>query len=209
MVSNNKLLELLNSQKYVELEKVLKANIREENQKKSGRKTSDLTILKNLFKNTKNNPNINELDHICEHNNTIYHCYIDGYRILGTVDDFGYNKADKPFKVNTFLDDIPENEIELNGNELKIYATEHKKTNKPYAVKYNNNYVGLNPQYIIDAINWTKSNKIYIHNKFNNKCYTSPIFLFNEDKTRFAIVLPVKVEEGEKLIEYINNWRNI
>lgn len=33
MVSNNKLLELLNSQKYVELEKVLKANIREENQK--------------------------------------------------------------------------------------------------------------------------------------------------------------------------------
>lgn len=210
MVNNNKLLELLNSYKYEELEKTLKANIREENQKKTGRKTSDITILKNLFKKTKNNLIVHELDHTCEYNNNTYHCYTDGHRIFGTVDDFGYNKAVKPFEVSKFLDTIPENEIELNENELKIYAAEHKKNKKPYAIEYNNNYVGFDPQYIIDAINWTKSNKIFIHNKFNyDKCYTSPMFLFNEDKTRFVIVLPVNVKEGEKLINYINTWRNI
>lgn len=71
--------------------------------------------------------------------------------------------------------------------ELKAFAKGWKKGNYPFVLD-GEVCVGVNPRYLVQAINWCKKDiKIYIHKTKPN----NPIFVFGEDGEGF--ILPIRM----------------
>lgn len=98
--------------------------------------------------------------------------------------------------------------FEINSDDLRIFAKEHKTKetkDKPYVIKIDENkYIGVNPQYLIDAVDFTGTNIINFGNISKNNLKT-PMFLIGQEG--IALVVPVHIQEPEKAYSYMETWR--
>lgn len=173
--------------------KLLLDNIREEENKKSGVKAKDETIIKRITqcKDAKNNKMFSEA-HEFTFNNTTMYGFLEGHYILASTNNFNYAVSDNPFKIAGMISGLYDTteSITLDKSDISTF----KKTNKQKAYIINNdNYkLGINPQYIIDAIDFTNTNTIYFVRKTSKtNSIISPVFLYNDDYSRIAMILPV------------------
>lgn len=88
MKNNSKMLELLLSGKIDDLEKALKENIQEENNKKAGTK-KEATIIKKFLKHVKNRKDLNGAFKI---DGSFYFCNM--YSVLKSCNDYGFEHVE-------------------------------------------------------------------------------------------------------------------
>ena len=88
MKNNAKMLELLLSGKIDDLEKALKENIQEENNKKAGTK-KEATIIKKFLKHVKNRKDLNGAFKI---DGSFYFCNM--YSVLKSCNDYGFEHVE-------------------------------------------------------------------------------------------------------------------
>lgn len=133
--------------------------------------------------------------------------FVSPYAIFASkeweCEEFASADAKATDAVKSILDSFENNEhsccIALNLDDIKAFKK--LKTNKPYIIKrtmYNKETVtiGLNPQRLIDAMEFTKSNLVITRAK-SGACKSELLF-FNANLGRLVFLLPVNVSEKEE-----------
>lgn len=199
-MTNEKMLELLNEKEYYKLEIGILENIRKEVEKSKGTKASDLTIIKRIteFEKKINNGRWNGY-HPFIYDGIEYKGFTQGHYILASENDFGYPIAESPFKMeNMFGSDLFYGiETKVDITELKLFLkTTNKKDRKPYVIEYTNSKgeafkIGFNAQYLLDGLQFNKSDTIYISTP------KAPAGIRNESIKTIALVLPVSLPKVE------------
>ena len=187
MITYERLLELSKSGDLKELQDALKENIREEVEQGKGTKKKDISIIKSIIKyDDKNNPKISGY-----HTFNEMFCFTDGYRILASKNNFGYDKAENNLNISKIVTSELQNgiEIEVDINDLKTFCKLHKKDykNNPYVLEYSDKKIGFNPFYLLDTLEFCECNVIKVTKEI------APAWSENEDKTRVCVLLPVKL----------------
>lgn len=191
MITNEKLLELLNKGEIDKAKDALKENIREEVEKGKGTKKSDLTIIKGLLKESekrfgKYNKHSLKYCNTFLLNGNSYFGFSDGYRVFANTDtDYGYEMATESLDFTKLFPTEYKHEYEVDMNDLKVFAKTEKE--KSYIFEVNGIRVGVNPKYLLDALNYCGNNKIYLNNA------KSPIFCSTENKDKICLVLTVYI----------------
>ena len=199
MVRNNTLYKMLMKNDIEGLRKALEDNIREESAKGNKGDKTKISILKRLFK-TKKNEIVREFNSKAIVVEDGLYGFMDLTRIFYSKNDFGYQIAEKDsegwYDLAKFINDNVDNPsvIRLNDDDianinLLIQKNKNKgrwELDKPYVIEYDNGkYIGFNPQFLLDAIQFTDSKTLRINN-FKTPCYIS-------GEENYAIVLPVNV----------------
>lgn len=189
---------------------LLEDNIREESAKKSKRGKSELTIVKSLFKDEFYKTNQNMINKTFMTNNEFY-SYMTLHRVFYTRTDLGYEVTENPFSnridfVSDFGRDILDNpkmvELSIDVSNLMFFIdTLDKKNNKPYIMHINKDgkhyYLGVNPHYLLDALKFTNTTKIYtvLKTGTDNRTITCPIYTMSKDNNglmdKLVATLPV------------------
>ena len=191
-MTNEKMLELLNKEKYEELKNGLIENIRIETEKGKGTKVKDLTIIKrvNCMENLYGYHPLNLYD-------KEYKCFTDGHYILASEQDFGYNKAEKPFNMSKLVNESMFDdtiEIKVDMTDLTTFKKVNKKdiTKHPYIFENEKIRIGFNPNFLFDALTFCKTDTIYVTKSI------APAYIKSESKDRVALVLPVNLKVVDK-----------
>lgn len=184
--------------KYEKLVKALEDDIRVEVEKKKGTKASDLTIIKRIIKHEKDNAMFGKY-HPLSLNGKDYKCFTEGRYILASENDFGYEKAENPFTVDKFFDDNYFNggiEIKVDIVDLKTFlkTNKPKKNSKlePYIFENDKIKIGFNPQFLLDTLEFCKSDTIIVTKPI------APAYIKSDDMERIGLVLPVNLKYHEK-----------
>ncbi len=211
MITNKKLLDLFNSYDLDALKKALQDNIREENNKNAGKASSDLAILKRLMKINEANDKRSKL--LKAHKLTACgeekFCFLSDYYGFYASENFGYSIAEpyEQLDCKTLFNDSNDTEtFEFDLKEVRVFAKETKKLKKGYTVEYNGKILSFNPQYLCDVCDWCQTNKITfvkIPNKLTHLKYPARV----SGNDRKALILPISVSNGEKELEFMENWR--
>ena len=192
MTTYERLLELLNDGDLKKLQDALKENIREEVEQGKGTKKKDDTIIKSIIKyDNKNNPRISGYHNFNLNEDEMFG-FTDGYRILASKNNFGYNKAENSLNISKMITSELQDgiEIEVDINDLKTFCKVHKKDYKdnPYILEYEDNKrIGFNPFYLLDALDFCECNVIKVIKEI------APAWTENKDKTKISILLPIKL----------------
>lgn len=198
MVKNEKLLELLKTSDLVKLESLLMDNIREEAAKNGIGNKKQLTIIKSMLQAVKNNSNMQKT-----HDFNGLYAFVDGYRILATENNYGYEASENPFIIDRIIVEKREDmqEIKIDLAALATFTKTHnKKDKKPYIIKFDNNYIAINAWYLKDSLQFTNSDSIFINPvNFKRNKYIAPIYFYSNDNGDMSIVLPVKIEISENM----------
>lgn len=217
MNSNAKLLSLYENKEFEKLLAALKENVREDNAKAAGKSKSNLSIIKNLVKSGEKLNSSNKAlqkAHRFDFNGKEYFAFTNGHYLLAGPDSFGYDIAEphETFRVETMLniDYCSTKEIELNTEEIKLFAQDHKSGNaakgtlKPYIIETDSGIIAVNAALLSAALEFCKTNKIIITNFRGVYKYALHI----RGIENIGIVLPVNCSEPEEAKEYMNSWRN-
>lgn len=117
--------------------------------------------------------------------------YLSGTMIIKTTEKYG-NEASSLFDNAVTLMDADTSSYKkasLNLDELKAWKKEHKKNKyEPYII---NDEIGVNIAYLIDAIEFTKSNTVF-YNKPNKAMYIY-------GQTSSALILPIRLNRGNNI----------
>ena len=179
------------------LEKSLIENIREKESKSKGF-GKKLPIIKRIVKEgTCINGNRKFAQyHKLTYKGNEYNAFLEGYMILAIQEEtFGYNECKDPFKVDQMMPtDEQKNkyiEIDIDMVDLKAFAKTSKaeKKKKPYIITLDGIQYGLNPQFLLDALNFNETTTIQV---MKGKPFT-PVFLQNEEAKTLGLVLPVRL----------------
>jgi len=178
---------------------MLRANIREETATKSGSK-KPYKIIEAMLKTAKKDQPSRELFQKAHEYGNKYG-FLDGYRLFLSEDNMGYesvNVANGAFKVDQLfnVNDYDFTTLEIDAAELKYFAKITKTRSKwdkiPYIIKTPDGYVGYNPFFLIDLIEYTGSNKIRYQKR------TAPIYSDN----MMALLLPVNCRDMQTEADY-------
>ena len=223
MNSNKKILEKVREfEKYsgydmTELKNMLEDNIREESVKDSKKGKSELSIIKNLFKDNFFKDVKPEL-----YNKTImtkdFFTYLTPTRVYYTRTDLGYDVVDNPFKItDTFIQtiadmsDINHVVIDIDVADLTAFIKIHSKDKLPYAIKINKDgkeyFIGFNPNLLMDSIKFTNNNSVIIPLNNNNNGFLKDTVYnteIDENQTlqKLAVTLPIYLPNNENMTEF-------
>ena len=214
MTSNEKMLELLRSYKLEDLKRALEQNVREDHQKTVGNKKKDSAIINNMVKKSIANYPKQERFEKC-------HSFIkdgkelfgltDGYRIFISENDFGYEHAEEfeKFKFESMLSESDKtNSFEIDRNEISLFCKDHKTkalNDKPYVFRIDDeHFAAFNPRYLLDAIDFCSSSKIF-YSPIQSNILNTPILIKNEEENKIALILPVYIQEN--YIAYMKSWK--
>ena len=197
MVSYEMLLSQLRSGDLSKLEKSLIENIREQSSKSKGF-GKKLPIIKRIVKNgTCANGNERFAQyHKFTYKGNEYNAFLEGHMILAIQEEtFGYDECKDPFKIDQMMPtDEHKNkyiEIDIDMVDLKTFIKTNKagKKKKPYIITLDNIRYGINPNFLLDALNFNETTTIQVmrNNPF------APVFLQNEDAKTLGLVLPVRL----------------
>ena len=181
------------------LKEELTENIRLELLKKSGTKSNDITIIKRITKEAKQNPKFDKA-HEFTFEGIQYFGFLEGHYILASENDFGYehaNESDK-FDINAlispdmFYNTEFKTEFKVDMIDLKLVWKTQKKSDKtPYVINIEGIKIGVNPFYLLDAVQFNDTDKIIV----NIKNLNAPIMIRNDIKKTIGIVLPIRLKD--------------
>lgn len=209
MTSYTKLLQLLKDKEYSKLEKALVENIRQEHSgiKQLKRLSEDKIVQWVLSHNT-----MQSLNKIYTYaiKGVIYYCFSEGHIVVGDSEcDYGiesqFGKKEDlgdliHFNIDTFND-----AVRINYNEFRLAMKQHP--NKvPVRIQiqvcHNNEIkcVAFNPVLLRKCLDMCKTEILYLnlseYNRLkNSNVFKSSAFMFSEDKTKFALCLPMLLSE--------------
>lgn len=177
------------------LKEELTENIRVELLKKSGTKSNDVTIIKRITKESKQNPKFDKA-HEFEIDGIKYFGFLEGHYILASENDFGYEHANDSdrFNINALInsDMFYNEEFKIDIIDLKLVCkTKNKKDRTPYIIDAEHIKIGVNPFYLLDAIQFNDTDKIIIDVKNPN----APIMIKNDIKKTIGMILPVRLNK--------------
>ena len=197
MVSYEKLLSQLRSGDLSKLEKNLIENIREKESKSKGF-GKKLPIIKRIVKEGKcfkGNKRFTQY-HKFTYQGNEYNAFLNRYMILAIQEEtFGYDECEDPYNILQILPtDEHKNkyvEIDIDMVDLKTFAKTSKaeKKNKPYIITLDGVKYGIDPQFLLDALNFNETTTIQVMRNNPNV----PILLQNDDIKTLGVVLPFKL----------------
>ena len=197
MVSYEMLLSQLKSGDLSKLEKSLIENIREKESKSKGF-GKKLPIIKRIVKegNYVNGNKKFTQYHKFTYKGNEYNAFLEGHMILAIQEEtFGYDKCEDPYKIDQMMpSDEHKNkyiEIDIDMVDLKTFAKTSKteKKNKPYIITLDGVRYGINPNFLLDALNFNETTTIQV---MKDKPF-APVFLQNEEAKTLGLVLPVRL----------------
>ena len=197
MVSYEMLLSQLKAGDLSKLEKSLIENIREKESKSKGF-GKKLPIIKRIVKegNYVNGNKKFTQYHKLTYQGNKYNCFTEGHMIMAIQEEtFGYDECEDPYKMEQMLPtDEQKNkyiEIDIDMIDLKTFIKTSKaeKKKKPYIITLDGIQYGLNPQFLLDALNFNETTTIQVMR--NNP--HAPIFLQNDDAKTLGLVLPIRL----------------
>lgn len=185
------LLKIKETSDYTKTEKLidsLKDDIRKEVEKSKGTKTSSVTIISKLMKST-DRPEFKKF-HPFNYNDADFKGFLDGHRVFASENTFGYEEAEKPYKLEGFFKE--ENEmilVSVNINDLKAFIkTREKKSETPFVLESDNLKIGLNPKYLLDALSFCDTNTLYC-----SAAPFAPVQAKSANGKNIALLLPVRL----------------
>lgn len=210
MVKNETLYTLLVNNDLDSLKKALEDNIREESVKGNKKAKSQLSILKKLFKIRKGTTPRDFVGKAIQIDESLYG-FMDLHRFFISNNNFGYeivNKGDAGyFNLSNIIDATVDNcyNIEFSENDianLKLKIQQNKTLPKyatpiPFVIRvygYDDVTVGFNPQYLLDALEFSGTNKIAI------KDYKTPCYIMSENGNG-AVILPINIKDCDYTID--------
>ena len=199
MVSYEMLLSQLRAGDLSKLEKSLIENIREKESKSKGF-GKKLPIIKRIVKEgtcANGNKRFSQY-HKFTYKGNEYNAFLEGHMILAIQEEtFGYDECKDPFKVDQMMPtDEQKNkyiEIDIDMVDLKTFAKTNKaeKKNKPYIITLDGVRYGLNPQFLLDALNFNETTTIQV---MKDKPF-APVFLQNDNAKTLGLILPVRLAQ--------------
>lgn len=211
MVKNETLYTLLVNNDLDSLKKALEDNIREESVKGNKKAKSQLSILKKLFKVRKGVTPRGFVNKAIQIDEGLYG-FMDEHRFFISKNDFGYeivNMGDAGyFDLSNIIDATVDNcySIEFSEDDianLKLKIQQNKALPKyskpiPFVIRvcfYNDVViVGFNPQYLLDALEFSGTNKVAI------KDYKTPCYIMSNEGNG-AVILPINVKDCDYTID--------
>jgi len=194
----NELINNFSSELLLKFKNELEEDIRKEVSLKSGNPGKQDVILKRILKRYKKNY---LTIGIWKYNNKFM--FTDGYSAYITANNFGY----KDMKITDHTKDIGKmittpgdyiNTIKIDTNDLRAFCKTEKaaykpkgqKKVKPYILSSGNFKIGLNPHYLIDLLDFYKTDTIYCRKDNYNPVVTS--LDFSND---FGFLLPIRIDD--------------
>lgn len=207
MVKNETLYTLLVNNDLDSLKKALEDNIREESVKGNKKAKSQLSILKKLFKVRKGVTPRDFVGKAIQIDEGLYG-FMDLHRFFISNNNFGYeiiNKGDAGyFDLSNIIDATVDNcyNIEFSENDianLKLKIQQNKALPKyatpvPFIIRIYDVIVGFNPQYLLDAFEFSGTNKVAIRD------YKTPCYIMSENGNG-AVILPINVKDCDYTID--------
>ena len=199
MVSYEMLLSQLKAGDLSKLEKSLIENIREKESKSKGF-GKKLPIIKRIVKEGecfKGNKRFTQY-HKFTYKGNEYNAFLEGHMILAIQEEtFGYDKCEDPFKIEQLMPTDEQKsqyiEIDIDMVDLKTFAKTNKaeKKNKSYIITLDGTQYGLNPNFLLDALNFNETTTIQV---MRNKPF-APVFLQNDNAKTLGLILPVRLAQ--------------
>lgn len=181
----------------LKLKEELTANIRGEIAKKSGAKSSDLSIIKRITKEAKQNPMYGKA-HEFNFEGKKYYGFLEGHYVLASDNTFEYEVAEleKAFKLQEFFksDLFEQTKVLINMETLKFICKTTKRSeaiSNPYIVEVGDIKIGLNPFYLLDALQFNDTDEVII----NQHNPVAPIVLRNDIKNTLTLILPIRLKK--------------
>ena len=207
MVKNQTLYTLLVNNDLDSLKKALEDNIREESVKGNKKAKSQLSILKKLFKVRKGVTPRDFVGKAIQIDKSLYG-FMDLHHFFISNNNFGYeiiNKGDAGyFDLSNIIDATVDNcyNIEFSENDianLKLKIQQNKALPKyatpvPFIIRIYDVIVGFNPQYLLDALEFSGTNKIAIRD------YKTPCYIMSENGNG-AVILPINIKDCDYIID--------
>lgn len=199
MVSYEMLLSQLRAGDLSKLEKSLIENIREKESKSKGF-GKKLPIIKRIVKEGNCVDGIKKFTqyHKFTYKGNEYNAFLEGHMILAIQEEtFGYDECKDPFKIDQMMPSDEQKsqyiEIDIDMVDLKTFIKTSKaeKKKKPYIITLDGIRYGLNPQFLLDALNFNETTIIQV---MRNKPF-APVFLQNEEAKTLGLVLPVRLAQ--------------
>ena len=207
MVKNETLYTLLVNNDLDSLKKALEDNIREESVKGNKKAKSQLSILKKLFKVRKGVTPRGFVNKAIQIDEGLYG-FMDVHHFFISKNDFGYeivNMGDEGyFDLSNIIDSVVDNcyNIEFSENDianLKLKIQQNKTlpkyaTSVPFVIRVYDVTVGFNPQYLLDALEFSGTNKVAIRD------YKTPCYIMS-DEGNGAVILPINIKDCDYTID--------
>ena len=197
MVSYEMLLSQLRAGDLSKLEKSLIENIREKESKSKGF-GKKLPIIKRIVKEGTCINGIRRFAqyHKFTYKGNEYNAFLEGHMVLAIqAETFGYDECKDPFKIDQLMPTDEQKsqyiEIDIDMIDLKTFIKTSKaeKKKKPYIITLDGIQYGLNPQFLLDALNFNETITIQV---MKGKPF-APVFLQNEEAKTLGLVLPVRL----------------
>lgn len=204
MKSYTEMLAMLNAYNDAGLREALEEAIREEAQKKAGLKNRDAAIIKKLVNgNKKQNPKFAGYLRDGEK-----YVFLDGYRAFFARDSLGYDAAPGTFNFKWLWEKLAKCtcQVDIDRVKLETYAKLAKanKSNRPYIIASNYGNIGFKPAYLLDALDYCKTDYILIDatNGFSFwpvedhspvSCLVSPCYI-QGPTGKEALIMPCRCE---------------
>lgn len=194
MVKNEKLLELLKGENYDALYEAIMNNIREESAKGIGKK-NQLTLIKKIIAASKRNYS-DKSDMMKAHPYGDKYAFIDGHRIYISENLYDYEVAENPYPVAKMLDPICFDNlipVKVDVVALETFIKTNKKNQKPFIIKFNEMYIGVNANFLKEGLQYTNSDTIYLNPNNRGVYYNVPLFLGNGSIE--VVILPICIKD--------------
>ena len=179
------------------LQEELTANIRGEIAKKSGIKSSDISIIKRIIKEAKQNPMYGKA-HEFIFEGKKYYGFLEGHYVLASENTFEHEIAEpeKTFKLQEFFksDLFEQTKVLINIETLKFICKTTKKSeaiSNPYIIEVSDIKIGLNPFYLLDALQFNDIDEVIV----NQHNPVAPVVLRNDNRNTLALILPIRLKK--------------
>ena len=179
------------------LQEELTANIRGEIAKKSGVKSSDISIIKRIIKEAKQNPMYGKAHEFIFEGKKHYG-FSEGHYVLASENTFEHEIAEpeNTFKLQEFFksDLFEQTKVLINMEMLKFICKTTKKseaTSNPYIIEVSDIKIGLNPFYLLDALQFNDMDEVIV----NQHNPVAPIVLRNDNRNTLALILPIRLKK--------------
>ena len=127
-----------------------------------------------------------------------YNAFLEGHMILAIQKEtFGYDECKDPFKIDQLMPTDEQKsqyiKIDIDMVDLKTFIKTSKaeKKKKPYIITLDGIQYGLNPNFLLDALNFNETTTIQVMRNNPN----APIILQNNDAKTLGLVLPMKLQQ--------------
>lgn len=174
----------------------LENDIKTEVIKSKGGKTSDLSIIKFILKNS-TRKDINGYSNFV-FNNQNYYGFLDGYHAVCSSYNYEQTESENSFNFNNIFNNkcFESEQIKINLTDLKAYLKlnpfKKNKDSKPYIINTKKFDIGFNAKYLYNVLTFCNADTIFIQDS-NLK----PVFIKSDDFNKIGLVMPMRIKRGE------------